>query len=715
MPACFRLLCCIAIALFATFAFAGDGAQSADQNAAGPPKANRGDVVDTVQGVKIADPYRWLEDGNSAETQQFTRDELAYTRTLLDKQPQMQHIKARLEELLTIGSIGTPSVRGKYYFHTQRDGKQNQPLLYVRESVTGKDRVLLDPNTLSADGTVALDWWHPSPDGKYVAYGTSPGGSEISTLYLIETATGKLLDEKIPQTRAANVEWLPDNSAFYYTKFPAPGSVPKGQEMYNRHVFFHKLGANTNGDGDQAIFGEGHDPEEWPNLAISEDGKWMVILMTKGSSGHTDLYLLNTSKLGNTVVPVATSTDSIFIGQVFKDELYIMTNQGAPRFKVYKSRAVAPASVWKEIIPQSASVLKSLDIVGGKLFATYEKDASSRLKIFSIEGKPLSDIPLPAIGTVTAVNGEWNGKEAFYGFNSFTIPPSIYRYDLATAKSTVWAKVNAPVNSAGYDIKQVFYPSKDGTKIPMFIVAKKGIVLNGKNPTMLTGYGGFNLSRTPGFSGWLHLWLESGGVYADANLRGGSEYGEDWHRAGMLGKKQNVFDDYVAAAKYLIAQKYTSSAHLAIYGRSNGGLLTGAAMTQQPGLYRVVICGVPLLDMIRYQKFQIARLWIPEYGSSEYPEQFKWLYAYSPYHNVKAGTLYPATLFFASEGDTRVDPLHTRKMVALLQHDAANGPDRPILMRIEPKAGHGAGKPISKQIDEWADIYTFLFWQLGMK
>jgi prolyl oligopeptidase len=303
----------------------------------------------------------------------------------------------------------------------------------------------------------------------------------------------------------------------------------------------------------------------------------------------------------------------------------------------------------------------------------------------------------------------------FFGFDSFTVPPSIYRYEIASGKTSEWAKVDAPIDSNAYDVKQVFYPSKDGTKIPMFIVSKKGTKLDGKNPTMLTGYGGFNISRTPAFGAWLHLWLESGGVYADANLRGGSEYGEDWHRAGMLENKQNVFDDFIAAAEYLIAQKYTSKDHLTVYGRSNGGLLTGAVLTQRPDLYRAVVCGVPLLDMIRYHQFQIARLWIPEYGSSEDPKQFDFIYAYSPYHHVKEKTLYPSILFFTSEGDTRVDPLHAKKMTALMQASAANGPDRPILMRIEPKAGHGVGKPVSKQIQEWTDIYTFLFWQLGMK
>lgn len=709
-----RLLLCFAFAfLVSTVLYAtGDGADTPT----GPPKAKVEPVEETFHGHTIIDPYRWLEDASSPDTQQFTREELAYTRSLLDMQPQMNRIKSRLSELLTIGNVGTPSVRGKYYFHTQRDGKQNQPVLYVREGVDGKDRVLVDPNTLSADGTVALDWWHASHDGKYVAYGTSPGGSEISTLYVIETATGNLLPEKIPQTRAANVEWLPDNSAFYYTKFPTPGTVPKGQEMYNRHVFFHKLGVNTDGSNDTHIFGEGHDPQEWPNLALSEDGQWLVILMTKGSSGHTDMFLLDRRKPGNPVVPVATGTQFIYVGMVNQGQLYIYTNDGASRFRVYKTAAMSPQRAnWKEIIPQADAVLKGIDIIGGKLFAQYEKDASSRLKVFSLDGKFVNDIHLPAIGSVTAVNGEWNGKEAFYGFNSFTIAPSIYRYELNTGESTVWAKVEAPIDSSAYDIRQVFYASKDGTKIPMFIVAKKGLRLTGDNPTMLTGYGGFNVSRTPGFNGWLHLWLENGGVYADANLRGGSEYGEDWHRAGMLDKKQNVFDDYIAAAEYLIAQRYTSPDHLAIYGRSNGGLLTGAALTQRPDLYRAVVCGVPLLDMLRYHRFLIARLWVPEYGSSEDPKQFEWLYAYSPYHNVKPKTLYPATLFFTSEGDTRVDPMHAKKMTAMMQATAANGPERPILMRIEPKAGHGAGKPISKQIDEWADIYTFLFWQLGMK
>ncbi|MCU1306177.1 MAG: Prolyl endopeptidase [Acidobacteriaceae bacterium] len=712
------MLLSLAILSCAAVVFAGtdDSKSKDDSPAPGYPKAKVAVVEDTLHGTKIADPYRWLEDANNPETQQFTRDELAYTRSLLDKQPQRERINARLQQLLTIGSIGTPSNRGNLYFYSRREGTQNQPILYVRNGISGSDRVLIDPNTLSADGTVALDWWHPSDDGKYVAYGTSPGGSEISTLRIIETDTGKLLGENIDRTRAASIAWLPDNSGFYYTKLPRPGDVAAGQEMYNRHIFFHKLGANLDGLKDAHVFGEGHPPQEWPNVNISEDGNWLVIHETLGSSGRTDLYLLDLRKSDNTPQLVAGGKDFVYYGQVFKGDLYIQTNDGATRFHIFKVAASNPKREnWKEIIPQADSVVKNIGVIGGKLIAEYEKDASSRLKVFSLDGKHLSDIPLPSLGSVSGIGGEWYSKEALFRFDSFTVAPSIYRYDIASGKTTEWARINAPVDGSAYEMKQVFYPSKDGTKIPMFIVSKKGTKLDGKNPTMLTGYGGFNISRTPAFSGWLYLWLENGGVYADANLRGGSEYGEEWHRAGMLSKKQNVFDDFIAAAEYLIAQKYTDKDQLAVYGRSNGGLLTGAVLTQRPDLYRAVVCGVPLLDMIRYHQFQIARLWIPEYGSSEDPEQFKWLYAYSPYHNVKEKTLYPSILFFTSEGDTRVDPLHAKKMTALMQAAAANGPDRPILMRIEPKAGHGVGKPVSKQIQEWTDIYTYLFWQLGMK
>jgi len=373
---------------------------------------------------------------------------------------------------------------------------------------------------------------------------------------------------------------------------------------------------------------------------------------------------------------------------------------------------------WKEIVGQSDAVLNGASVLGGKLFAQYEKNASSQLKLFELDGKPIADLPLPTLGTVTGIGGRWDRKEVFFGFSSFTVPPSVYEVDLSSEHSELWDKVDAPgIDPAAYEVKQLWYSSKDGTKVPMFIFHKKGLALDGKSPTLLTGYGGFNVSSTPDFRSGRFVWLEHGGVFAVANLRGGAEFGEEWHRAGMLDKKQNVFDDFTAAAEYLIAQKYTDKDHLAIQGGSNGGLLMGAAFTQRPDLYRAVVCQVPLLDMLRYQNFQIAKLWIPEYGSADDPKQFQWLYAYSPYHHVKPGTEYPAILFMSAESDTRVDPMHAKKMAALMQAEAANGQsrERPILLRIETKAGHGQGKPIVKQIDEYTDIYSFLFWQLGIR
>jgi len=373
---------------------------------------------------------------------------------------------------------------------------------------------------------------------------------------------------------------------------------------------------------------------------------------------------------------------------------------------------------WQEIVSQSDAILQGTAVFGGKLAAAYEKNATSQLKLLDLNGKPIADIPLPGIGTLAGLGGLWDRDEAFFGFQSFTVAPSVYRYDLKARNSALWAKVDAPsVDSSAYEVQQEWYHSKDGTRVPMFIVHKKGLIKNGKNPTLLTGYGGFNVSLTPTFSRGIYLWLEHGGIYAVANLRGGAEFGEDWHRAGMLEKKQNVFDDFISAAEYLISEKYTDRDHLGIQGGSNGGLLMGAALTQRPDLFRAVICQVPLLDMLRYQNFQIAKLWIPEYGSADDPKQFEWLYAYSPYHHVKPGIEYPAILFMTADTDTRVDPMHAKKMAALMQSEAKNGQstERPILLRIEPKAGHGAGKPVTKQIQEGTDVYSFLFWQLGVK
>ncbi len=681
----------------------------------GPPRAKVAPVVDMVQGHKIVDPYRYLENANDPDTEQYVEQEQAYTRSLLDPLPGRDKINARLSQLSPIGTVGAPQMGGKYYFYTRREGNQNQPVLYVRESVNVEDRVLVDVNKMASDGTVALDWWYCSDDGKYVAYGTSPRGSEISTLRVIETASGQLLPDTIERTRAASVAWKLDNSGFFYTRYPKKGDVAEGQEAYNRHVFYHALG--TDPAQDTLIFGQGRDPEWWPSVNLSEDGRWLLIQESQGWT-KTELFLQDLSS-NKPLVKITSGKEFLYGGDFFQGKLYITTNEDAPRFRVFVVDAANPQREnWKEIIPQSEAVLQGASVTGGRLFAQYEHNASSELKVFALDGKKLDDIQLPTIGDVPQIGGRWDRDEVFFGFQSFTVPPSVYRYDLKEHKSSLWAKVDAPsIDASAYDVRQVWYASKDGTKVPMFIVGKKGLTQNGNNPTLLYGYGGFNVSLKPTFNRSLYLWMEHGGVYAVANLRGGSEFGEDWHRAGMLDKKQNVFDDFIAAAEYLIAQKYTDKDHLAIYGGSNGGLLMGAMMTQRPDLFRAVVCAVPLLDMLRYQNFQIAKLWIPEYGSSDDPKQFGWLFAYSPYHHVEPGVEYPAILFMTGDTDTRVDPMHAKKMAALMQAEAKNGAsrERPILLRIEIKAGHGQGKPVTKQIEESTDMYSFLFWQLGIK
>jgi len=712
-----------------------------------PPVAEPKPIVDIFHGTKVLDNYRWLEDGTSPATQKWVAEEMAYTRSVLDPLPGRDVIHKRLTELLSIGTVTPPQLAGRHYFYTKREGMQNQPVLYVRDDGSsnkepGADRVLVDANELAADGTIALDWFQPSDNGKYVAYGTSPSGSEMSTLHIIETKTGTALPDTIERTRACSIAWLHDNSGFYYTRYPKKGEVPAGQEMYNRHVFFHELG--TDPESDDPVFGEGRDPEDWPNVHLSNDGRWLLIQVEQG--WITSELFLQDLKSDRPPSRLTTGKAFLYSADVYDGKVYITTNEDAPHGHVFVTDAGDfDRSDWKEIIPQSDAVLQSAVVYGGKLFTQYEQNATSQLKIFDLEGKKLEEVPLPGIGSAFGTGGKWNHDEVFFGFQSFTTPPAIYRVDLksepqglkpslkadssGTAESralpnsptpepSLWTSVSAPsIDPSAYDVSQEWFNSKDGTRVPMFIVHKKSLTQNGHNPTLLTAYGGFNVSLTPTFSRTAYLWMEHGGIFAVANLRGGAEFGEDWHRAGMLDKKQNVFDDMIAAAEHLIAAKYTDRNHLAIQGGSNGGLLMGAMITQRPDLFRAVVCQVPLLDMLHYQDFQIAKLWIPEYGSAENAEQFKWLYAYSPYHHVKAGVEYPAILFMTADFDTRVDPMHAKKMAAEMQAEAKNGQSRtrPILLRIESKAGHGAGKPVTKQIEEFTDVYSFLFWQMGVK
>ncbi len=674
------------------------------------PSTRRDDVIEVLHGERIVDPFRWLEEGESEETRRWTAAQNAVTEAYLAAVPARASIRARLAELLTIGSLGTPTpVKGRYFYQS-REGKQDQPVLYIRESVDGPDRALIDPNALNAGGTTALDWYHPSEDGKLLAYGLSEDGNEESLLHVIEVATGRLLPDRIPHTRAADIAWLVDGSGFYYTRFPSPGSVPEGEEHYHRAVHFHRLG--TEPGADSLIF-KPATKEFWPGVSLSPDGRWLLLSVSR-TFDQTDLYLQDLAA-GTPPVPVARDLPALFEGTVVRGRLYLRTNLHAPTYGLYALDAEKPdlLAARELIAPQTGAVLDGVSVVGDHLVATYLERATSRLYLADLEGRGRREIALPGLGSVFGVGSEWDGDELFYGFSSYTVPPSVYRIDLATGGETLWRRVEADIQPERFEVSQVSYPSRDGTSVSMFIVHQRGLPLDGNNPTYLTGYGGFNISMTPGFSRSLILWLEHGGVVAIPNLRGGGEYGETWHQAGMLGNKQNTFDDFLAAAEWLIAQGYTRPGRLAAAGGSNGGLLMGAVLTQRPELFRAIVVQVPLLDMLRYHRFLIARLWIPEYGSPEDATEFAWLRAYSPYHHVRDRTPYPAVLLATAESDTRVDPMHARKMAARLQ--VASTSPHPVLLRLESKAGHGAGKPISKVLDELTDTWCFVFRELGME
>ncbi|MCC6749315.1 MAG: S9 family peptidase [Deltaproteobacteria bacterium] len=699
----------------------------------GPPPTRAEAVVELLHGERVRDPYRWLEDDASKEVGAWTEAQNRYTRAVLDAIPGRKELGRALTRLLTVESIGTPVLRYPkegplFLFHTRRTGRQNQPILYVRRGAGGEDAVLVDPNGLSRDGTVALDWWYPSPHGRYLAYGTSTSGDELSTLRVREVATGKDLAESISRTPHTSLAWLPDESGFYYVRLPQPGSVPKGEEHYHRHVFFHRLG--TDGKQDPVVFGPGRDLREMPSVSLSPNGRYLVVMVYLGWA-QSEVHLLDRRHKDGAFVPVARGKNHLYLPEVLNDRLLLQTNEGASRNQVYRVDPARPARrQWKRVIAEREEILQSISVIGGKLVALYLKNAASVIALHELDGRRLGELPFTPFGTVSAVSGEWNKPDLYYSYSSYLVPPRILgttvprlakglvaarraqRASTPEGAGTIWAQVKSPVSSDEFELSQHWYPSKDGTRVSMFLLHKKGLVRDGQNPTLLYGYGGFDISLTPRFVPELYELLRRGGVYAEANLRGGGEYGDAWHKGGMLGKKQNVFDDFIAAAEYLVAQKITRPEKLAIDGRSNGGLLTGAVLVQRPELFRVVVSGVPLLDMLRYHRYLIAKLWIPEYGTPEDPEHFKWLRAYSPYHNVKDGTRYPAVFIATGVSDSRVHPFHARKMAARLQ--AATGGRLPVLLRAETKAGHGAGKPTSKRIEEATDRLAFVLSQLGL-
>jgi prolyl oligopeptidase len=664
-------------------------------------------VIETLHGHEIRDPYRWLEDDASPETAEWTRQQNALTEAYLAAFPGRERIRGRLAQLLAIGAISVPSPARGRYFYQFREAGQNQPVLLVREGLDGADRVLLDPNALNPRGTTALDWFYPSEDGSFLAYGLSEDGSEESVLHVMDVRTGALLVDRIAHTRAADLAWLPDASGFYYTRYPAPGEVPPGEEHYHRAIFFHRLGNDPRED--RRVY-QPEQKEFWPGVDLSPDGRWLVIAVAR-TFDETDIYLQDRLNEGPLTV-VARDLPASFDATVVRDRLYLRTNFEAPNYRIFTADAANPhREAWREIVPaRSDAVLEGMGLTRDHLVLTYVEKASSRLRIAALDGRTVRDIALPGIGSLFGIGVEWDSPELLIGFSSFVLPPAIYRIDLPGGEPALWRRVAVDLDPDRYVVEQVTYTSKDGTPVTMFIVRPASLERDGRRPVYLTGYGGFNISMLPGFSRSMLLWLEAGGVIAIPNLRGGGEYGEAWHQAGMLARKQNTFDDFIAAAEYLVREGYTTPERLAVAGGSNGGLLMGAVLTQRPDLFRAVIIQVPLLDMLRYHHFLIARLWIPEYGSADNEEEFRWLLAYSPYHQVREGTSYPAVLLATAESDTRVHPMHARKMTARLQ--AATASDRPILLRLETQAGHGAGKPVSKLVNELADSWTFVFREL---
>jgi prolyl oligopeptidase len=666
-------------------------------------------VVEILHGHEIIDPYRWLEDDAAPETQDWTRQQNRLTEDYLSAIAARAAIRTRLTALLTIGAISVPTpVKGRYFYQL-REGGQNQPVLRYRLGLAGEDRVLVDPNALNTLGTTALDWFFPSADGALLAYGLSEDGSEDSVLHLMDVESGSLLSDRIPQTRAADLAWRQDGSGFYYTRYPAPGEVPGGDEHYHRSIYFHRVGDDPRSD--ELIF-RPEEKEHWPGVSLSPDDRWLVVSVAR-TFDQTDIYLKNLEQDGPLEV-VVRDLPASFDATVVRERLYLRTNLDAPNFRIVTADPSTPAREhWREIVPaRDDAVLEGMGITRGHIVLNYLERATSRIRIADLDGQVVRDLQLPGIGSVFGIGIEWDSPELLYGFSSFTVAPSIYHVTLPAGIPELWRRIETDLNLSQFVVDQVTYASKDGTNVTMFIVRPDRLERDGRCPLYLTGYGGFNISMLPGFSRSMLLWLEAGGVIAIPNLRGGGEYGESWHQAGMQARKQNTFDDFIAAAEYLIRERYTSPERLAVAGGSNGGLLMGAVLTQSPELFRAVIIQVPLLDMLRYHRFLIARLWIPEYGSPDKVEEFPWLQAYSPYHHVKEGVPYPAVLLATAESDTRVHPMHARKMTARLQ--AATASNHPILLRLETRAGHGAGKPVSKLIDELTDSWTFVFQELGI-
>ncbi len=674
-----------------------------------PPATRVAVVADTVHGRVIEDPYRWLEDFESDEAQAWIEQQLAYKDDVLGANQDREAIRTRLDELFRIPSLESMSMNGDRVFFMRRDPENEQSVLYVQNGLGGEPRLLIDPDALGGEKNIGLDWWYPTIDGDLLAYGLSENGSESSVLHVMDVETAELLPDSIPNTRSASLAWLSGGEGFYYSRFPAPGEVPDDELYFHRAIYYHALGTNP---ADDPLVYEHEDMHAWTGVSLSTNDRWLFIYVFRGYT-QNDLYVKDRTTDGD-LVPIAEGLDARVSGAGYGDEFYMMTTLDAPNWRMVKVDPANPAlDNWAVLVPEGEHALQTFVVAGDHLLVQYLEDATSAIRVFTTDGEYLRDVPLPEVCSLYDWTCDWRRPEILLGLSSYLTPPTSYHYDAHSDALTLFKAVEAPIDREPYVEKQVWYTSADGTRVPMFLVHRKDIELDGTNPTMLLGYGGFNSSTTPGFTRNKFLWMEKGGVYAEACLRGGGEYGDAWHRDGMLGNKQNSFDDFFAAAEWLIDSGYTKPGRLAVWGGSNGGLLIGAFVTQRPDLARAAICDVPLLDMVRFHHFYGATMWTTEYGHPDDPEQFEWLYAYSPYHHIASGANYPAMFITTAESDSRVHPSHAMKMTARLQAETGSG--RPILLEFERAAGHGMGSTMSMILDQYVDYYSFLFGQLGVE
>ncbi|MEL7350261.1 MAG: prolyl oligopeptidase family serine peptidase [Cyanobacteria bacterium P01_A01_bin.116] len=677
------------------------------------PSTRTVDQTDTYHGVDVADPYRWLEDPNATETEAWVEAQNKVTFSYLNQLPGRDQLNTRLTELWDYERYGIPFKQGDRYFYYKNNGLQNQSVLYTLPSLEAEPTVLLDPNTLSDDGTVALSGIAISENAKYLAYGLSTAGSDWVEWHVRDIETGKDTDDLIKWVKFSGAAWTHDHKGFFYSRYDEPNDKSKLEDVnYYQKLYYHQLGTPQSAD---TLIYDRPDQKEWGfNGGVTEDGRYLIISVWLGTAPKNLLFYKDLQDPNSEVVELISEFEAYYSLIDHDDNIFwFQTDLEAPKGKVVAIDINNPEKQnWKTLIPEAEETLESVGVLNNQFIADYLKDAYTQIKIFDLEGTPLRDVALPGIGSAGGFNGKRTDTETFYSFTSFTVPSRIYRYDLTTGESTLFREPKIPFSPEDYETQQVFYTSKDGTQIPMFITAKKGLSLNGENPVLLYGYGGFNISLSPSFSVSTLVWLEMGGVYAVANLRGGGEYGEAWHQQGIKTAKQTVFDDFIGAGEWLIEQKYTTAEKLAIAGGSNGGLLVGACMAQRPDLFAAALPAVGVLDMLRFNKFTIGWAWESDYGSPQNEDEFKALYAYSPLHNLTPGTEYPATMITTADHDDRVVPAHSFKFAAALQ--AAHEGDNPVLIRIETKAGHGAGKPTAKQIEEATDKWAFLAHELGV-